>query len=121
VFTPIPTTVNVISNTLTANGISTFSDWTAFGNLVPTAANVNVSGRVTSSPGVGVPDARVTFTDSEGSVLAAKTNTFGFYTIENVPSGRSYLADVKARRYTYESRVINVTDTIHDADFEPIP
>jgi hypothetical protein len=83
----------------------------------PTAANVGVAGRVVDSAGRGISGARVTMQDQEGSVLWAITNPFGYYRFTNVPSGQIYLVSVGHKRYTFQSRTINLGDELTDLDF----
>jgi hypothetical protein len=120
VFTEMPDTINIHLNTMSTTGISDFSDWTLFGDLVPTAANATVSGRITSS-GFGVAGARITLTDSEGNTFRGISNSFGFYSIDDIPSGHVYLATIQSKRYLFESRTINIVDSISDMNFEALP
>jgi subtilisin-like proprotein convertase family protein len=84
-----------------------------------TAANVAVSGRVLDARGSGVRGARVSFTDSNGTVTTALTNAFGYYTLTNVPSGSTLVANVSARGLTFTPRVVQVFDQLADVNFTP--
>jgi len=86
----------------------------------PTAAGVNVSGRVVNASGRGM--SRVALTLSGGSLAApmrAVTNAFGNYTFEDVPAGETYALSVQARRYRFADpvRVINTADSLTGIDF----
>ena len=59
-------------------------------------------------------------TDTQGVTRRVITNSFGSYTFDNVQSGGSYIVGVESRRFHYETRVIQVTDTLADVDFSPI-
>ena len=89
------------------------------GNIVinTTAAGVKVSGRVTAPNGQGLRNATVVMTDSKGDRRTAVTSSFGIYTFEDVEAGESYVIGVSARRYRFNSRVVNVSDTLADVDF----
>ena len=82
-----------------------------------TAAGVKVSGRVTAPNGQGLRNATVVMTDSKGGRRTAVTSSFGIYTFEDVEAGESYVIGVSARRYRFNSRVVNVSDTLADVDF----
>ncbi len=84
-----------------------------------TAATVGVSGRVTGTTGNGLRNARVTFTDSSGKVYAAVTNSFGYYSFTDLPSGSTFVTNVTARGYTFAPRLVQVFDQLSDVNFSP--
>jgi hypothetical protein len=86
---------------------------------ITTAAMVTVSGRVLSSDGNGLRNARVDLHDPAGNTRSAITNAFGHYSFESVASGVSYVVDVQARRGVFTPRLVTVTDRIVDLDFTP--
>lgn len=91
---------------------------TGYNVLVPTAANVSVSGRVTNAFGNALSNVRVTI--SNGTVSrTATTNNFGYYRFDEIASGETYIVNVKSRRYQFTNgtRVISVNDNIADIDF----
>lgn len=89
---------------------------------LPTAAGVDVAGRVTTAEGNGLRNARVTLADQSGTVLqTAITSAFGFYRFTNVEVGQTYIVSVGSKRYTFTPRVIQVFDSIADADFTALP
>jgi hypothetical protein len=81
-----------------------------------TAANVSVSGRVVNAYGTGVRGARVTFTDSRGNVLSGFTNSFGYYAINDVPPGDTYMVNAASKGLTFVPRAVTVTDTLTGVD-----
>jgi hypothetical protein len=89
------------------------------GNVVigPTAAGVEVSGRVVTPDGRGLRNATVTITDAKGNAKTVTTGSFGNYRFTDVGSGESYVIAVSSKRYRFTSRVINVSDTLTDVDF----
>lgn len=116
------TVVNAIKNSATT-GLVTNID-AASPNLLlytssaaPTASNVSVGGRVTDSRGRAVSRARVTITGEDGSSLATVTNSLGYYRLDGIESGRSYLVSVSSRRYQFSQRLISLVDEISNLDF----
>jgi hypothetical protein len=85
------------------------------------AQAVAVSGRVTTSSGAGVFNARVTISD--GAVTrTAITNHSGYYRFLNVMSGSSYTMGVTPkRRYTFTSRSVQVSGNLTGVDFVAAP
>lgn len=85
--------------------------------LVPSAANVTISGRVTDSNGNGVTNARVTALDAGQIVFSAVTNPFGYFAIEGITAGQSYVVMVSSKKYSFAARVVLAQDDITDMDF----
>ncbi len=86
--------------------------------LVPTAANVSVSGRVATTAGTGILRARVTMIDGNNA-RTVFTNAFGYYRFDNVASGHAYAFQVSAKRYTFQPRILTPTDDVTGFDFVP--
>lgn len=82
----------------------------------PTAASVGVGGRLMNSTGQGVPNARVTLTDTNGDILTVNSNSFGYYRFENVQSGQTYVISVQSRNYTFTPQTISVVDNVTNFD-----
>ena len=112
----VPFTLDTTANTMSANGISTFSDWT-IGNLAVLAANASISGRVLDANGGGVRNAVVVLTDSNGGTRTTRSSSFGYYSFEDVPSGQTYIVSVASKRYQFAPRTITLNDDIADFDF----
>jgi hypothetical protein len=85
--------------------------------LVPSAANVSISGRVLTTDGRGISNARITLTDLQGNPRTVTTNPFGYYRIAEVPVGETYVLAASAKRYQFDSQVVSVKDNIIDLDF----
>jgi hypothetical protein len=105
-----PFALNTTANTISANGISAFSDW-AVGNLAPTAANVSVSGLVRAN-GQAVSRAIVVLTDPQGNVKTATTNVFGIFRIEDIGVGQNYVVSVRAKGLQFNPQVLSVSEEI---------
>lgn len=82
-----------------------------------TAAGVDVSGRVLTPDGRGLRNAVVILTDSSGNRKTATTSSFGYYRFEDVESGSTVVLGVQSKRYRFVSRILQIVDTIVDADF----
>jgi uncharacterized repeat protein (TIGR02543 family) len=112
-------TVDAASNTASAAGVSSFSQWAA-GNLAPTSANVSLGGRILTADGRGIQNARVTVSGNSVPLkLTTTTGPFGYYRIDNLEAGETYVVTVEAKRFTFRvpSRVIGLTDSLTDVDF----
>ena len=88
--------------------------------LPPTSAPVTV-GRVLRTDGFGIGSAAVTAVDQEGNVLRTRTNGFGYFIFDSVPSGRSYVISVNHKQFTFAPQVVNVDDNILDLTFQQSP
>ena len=85
--------------------------------LAPSAARVAVSGRVLTPDGRGLMNAVVTMSDLQGSIRIARTSSFGYFRFDDVLVGESYFMAVRAKRFQFEPRILNVTDELSDVDF----
>ncbi|CAN5588266.1 hypothetical protein BH10ACI3_BH10ACI3_21140 [soil metagenome] len=86
----------------------------------PTAASASVSGRVLTTDGAGIKGAKVTITgNSLMEPLAVTTGSFGYYSIDGLTVGETYVITVASKRFTFQapSRVISLVDSVADADF----
>jgi hypothetical protein len=83
----------------------------------PTAAAASISGRVQNSLGRPISNARIQVLDQEGRTWHAVTSSFGFYTIEDIPVGGTYLIEVNHKRFVFSPRVISVNDSVTGLDF----
>ena len=92
-------TNNAATNTATVTGVSDFSDW-GIGNA-PTAAGVNVGGRVVTSAGRGIAGARVYLTDGQGNVTVRQTNGLGYYRFVDVAAGGNYIMTAEHKAYKF--------------------
>ncbi len=80
----------------------------------PQPRPVSVSGRVTDANGNGVSGVTV----STQSGLSARTSPFGFYTLNNVQTNRTYIFSVRSKTdMAFGKRTILVDDQITGLDF----
>lgn len=115
--TPAP---NFASKTICAN-VNSLSPFVVAKNLAPTAANVIVGGRVLTSNGYGVSKARVSITNQNGETRSAITNSFGYYRLDEIPAGATYVISVRHKVYQFNSQVVTVSEDIQNADFTAEP
>jgi hypothetical protein len=85
----------------------------------PTAAGVNVSGRVITAQGRGIRNVQVTMTDSAGRVRTTQTSSFGYYKFETVAARETVTISAKARRFKFsQSSIVRTTnESVSNADF----
>lgn len=83
----------------------------------PSAAPVTVSGRVLRSSGRSVSGAIVTLVGDNGLSYSTRTNTFGYYRIEGLPSGRVYFGSVSAKGLSFPSRTFSLESDLDGIDF----
>lgn len=83
----------------------------------PTAAMVNIGGRVTNADGSGISMALVRMTDLAGVVRTTYTAPFGYYRFDDVQAGETYVINVTSKRYQFTPRVVSVVDELTDVDF----
>lgn len=101
--------------------VNSLSPFVVAKSLAPTAANVSVGGRVSELSGYGITRARVSITAQNGETRTAITNSFGFYHFDGIPAGETYIICALHKRYQFNSRVINVSEDIQNADFTAEP
>ncbi len=88
----------------------------AFESLIPSAASVNVGGRVSVGK-MGLRNAIVILTDMQGVSRTAKTGTFGNFNFETVEVGETYTIQVISKSFQFTPQVITVTDEISELNF----
>lgn len=89
---------------------------------VTTAAEVSLSGRVSSYEGRGVGNATVTISggDSSNSVTVLTRRT-GVYRIDGLKAGGSYIVTVSQPRYRFEPKAVHLDDSVSGFDFVAAP
>ncbi|HEY0461389.1 MAG TPA: carboxypeptidase-like regulatory domain-containing protein [Pyrinomonadaceae bacterium] len=92
--------------------------WTAT-VFTPTAASVNLGGRVLTANGSGIRNVSVVLTMPSGSVRTTASSTFGYYHFENIPSGQTYILTANSKRFVFANptQVIALFDERGDVDF----
>ena len=88
--------------------------------LASTAANAYISGRVTTSDGHGIRNARVVVTGNSLPIpRVVTTGSLGYFSLDGLQTGQTYVVTVSSQRYTFStpSRVISLVDNVADANF----
>lgn len=83
----------------------------------PLAADVEVSGTVFAYENRGLRGATVTLTDRSGVTRTVVTGARGTFRFDNVETDQTYILSVSSQRFTYASRVIELTDNASGLDF----
>ena len=80
--------------------------------LAPTAAGVSVKGQVVTASMKGLADARLTLTDGNGQSRTITSNSFGYFTFEDVQPAQTYTLQITSRRYRFNSMVLTVDNSL---------
>ena len=86
----------------------------------PTAAPGTVSGRVIDTNGNAVSRAYITVTGGDLSApVTVLTSSFGYYTVEGLTAGSSYIVSARAKGYEFDnpSQFVDLTQNATDLDF----
>jgi len=89
--------------------------WNAAPTFVPTAAEVNVSGRVLTANGGGIRNVLVTMVKSSGESRTVLSGALGCFQFDDVAPGEIYIFSVSAKRYAF-SQPIQVRSISGDTD-----
>lgn len=89
---------------------------------IPTSATATISGRATNSTGVGIPRSVISITDQFGVTRRSMTNGFGYYVIDEIRVGETYIVSIENKQYAFiePTRVITVGDNIANLDFQAL-
>lgn len=117
---PFSPCVSVIGNQSTLiTGVTNFSRWTMAQLLTPTAASVDVSGRVITADGRPIRNVEVMI-NGEGlqQPIFVYTGNLGYYNFEGLPAG-NYVLTANSKRFTFNNpvRLITLKDSLTDQDF----
>lgn len=90
---------------------------------VPVAASASVKGRVVSASGRGIGRIGVTATLPNGQVLNAITNSFGYFSFDDIQSGDTVVFTVNSKRHQFSnsSQVVVVNENIDGLTFTALP
>ncbi len=81
------------------------------------ASTATISGQVFTAGGLGLRNALVRLIKEDGSGTVILTNSLGFYTFTQVPTGQTYLITVSSKRYRFQSRSVAPSSDLTDVDF----
>ncbi len=113
--------VNAATNIITVKGASTFSQWFAGRLLGPTAANASIAGRVVASDGRSIAGVRVVVSDQAGNTRTAISSAFGFYLVDELAAGQTYVVATQSKRHTFAPRSITLSDSAQGFDLTAEP
>ena len=85
-----------------------------FARRAPNQAEI--SGRLLTTFGAGVPNARVTLTDSKGETRSILSNGFGVYRFGGLQVGQTYTIRVESRTFAFTPLTVSVTDAAVSID-----
>lgn len=86
----------------------------------PTAADVEVSGRVlATADGRGLRGARVVLRDESGNETSVFTGAYGTFRFPAVETGHTYILSVVSRRFQYAPQVLAINDNVTDLVLSP--
>lgn len=80
--------------------------------LVTTAAGTRVGGRVFTNGGRPVSNSVVTMMDPDGVSRSVRTNPLGYFAIEDVPAGKTYVLQVRAKGLVFLPKLVQVGEDI---------
>ncbi|HQU91542.1 MAG TPA: Ig-like domain-containing protein, partial [Pyrinomonadaceae bacterium] len=106
----------VLTSSLSSITPTLFDVSLSYRTLAPTAADVVVSGRVLSRSGRPIQRAIVQLVDQTGNVQRVTTNTLGYYRFDGISAESMVVLSASSRRYTFETRLIRVSDSIYDLE-----
>lgn len=112
------TAVGNIYPNLCSSGLTSLSPFAVVFAPI-TAANTSIGGRVIAGKN-SLNNVNVTL--SGGNLpqsLTVKTNSFGNYKFDNLPTGGTYVLTVSSKRYTFtqSTKTVNLNNEVTDADF----
>ncbi len=85
---------------------------------IATAANVSVSGRVLTANGLPLRNANVIVTGSDlTQPRMAITSAFGYFAIDDIPAGETYVVSVYSKRYLFQPRILTLNDDLKELEF----
>lgn len=102
--------------------ISNAADGSDIGSVeasAPTAAGVEISGRITGSPDNGITNAQVSLTDQNGQIKIVKANQLGYFAFENIAAGETYVINVKHKNYIFAPQIITANEDVRNLSFTP--
>ena len=89
--------------------------------LAPSSTQVSVSGRVTDLSGRGVSGAQITVNGSNGALIYARTNPFGYFSFKEIESGGTYIFQVSHKRHTFAPQVLTLMEDMNNLSFRAQP
>ncbi|HEX8399212.1 MAG TPA: hypothetical protein VF644_17370 [Pyrinomonadaceae bacterium] len=114
-------TINTTAHTATITGVTNFSDWTLADTFAPSAASVNIAGKVTDANGNAVGRARVTLVEPTAETRTVIASPFGYYRFSDVAVGATYIFNAYSKNHTFAARLITVTEETDSLNLTALP
>ncbi len=83
------------------------------------AANVMISGRVTTSEGQGINGAVLSISDGKGVIQVIRANNFGYFNFNDILSGQTYTINTDSKGYTFDPLEVMVNNDISGLIISP--
>jgi hypothetical protein len=85
--------------------------------LGTTAANVNITGRIITENGTPIAKAVIsTIIPDTGQTVYSLSNQYGYYNLQNLPVGQTYLVVATAKGHTFTPKLVNLIDELSQFD-----
>jgi len=107
----------VVNQTTAGTPCSAYSVLVEGDIRAPLAAGVSVTGHVFGIDNVPLNKATVTLTNQFGQTRRALTNASGAYVFDDVEAGQTYTLTATYRRFPFGTKILQISDSIADADF----
>lgn len=104
-------------DSFTAAGTGTFASNPVPSVIIPTAASAEVGGRVLTSDGRALRNAKVVLVESDGTIHRTQTGTFGHFNFAGISVGQTVVISVNSKRYSFASQIVPLNDTISELNF----
>lgn len=101
----------------TARPVAAAYDIGADERIIPSAAGATVAGRVVNASGNGIRGAVVMLANEQGMVRMAATSSFGYFRMDDVPTGATYIVTIGSKRYQFAPQVITLVDDLTELEF----
>lgn len=88
-----------------------------WGGAAAPAANIFISGRVTTPGGLNLGNTRVSLIDEFGTRRFATTSSFGIYRFDLVSPGQTYTLTVTSKRYRFAPQILLVNNSLTNVNF----
>ena len=89
--------------------------------IIGSAAAVTIGGRVLTSDGRGLRDARITLTDTAGVMHSVTTGASGDYRFAEMATGQTVVITVSSKRFQFAQQVVFLTESLNELNFNALP
>lgn len=102
-----------------SSGLTSLSPFAIVPTIMPTAANVSISGRAVTADGRGITNLNVRLTKADGTIQTAKTSAFGYFQFDEIEGGQTVILQISGKKYVFSNstKIISLTDNVSDIIF----